>query len=272
MSEYVKSFLKFPGNKYRVLDKLLPLFPPGNRFIEPFVGSGVVFVNTEYNEYVIGDVNKDLMSLYYYISKLQDGSEFDNFLDRLNLLFSCGNNEGHYNKIREAFNSSDYNRHEQFIYLNRHGFNGLCRYNKNGKFNVAFGQYKHVYFPDKELTFYNEKLKQVNEFKWGNFQGCFNGTGVGDVVYCDPPYVPLNKTGFTNYFGNQFVMSDQKALVDCAISARNRGAVVLISNHDLEATRELYKDATKIVSFPVRRSISVKKETRGEVLELVAIY
>lgn len=270
MEKYIRSFLKWPGNKYKVLDKIIPLLPVGNRFIEPFVGSGVVFINTNYNEYIIGDLNKDLILLYKSLSDM-DKPDVKKFISRVKFLFDRGNNKDYYDDVKHCFNENEFYKCENFIYLNRHGFNGLCRYNKQGKYNVAFGKYDNVYLPECEITAYSEKLKKVSEFK-SNYQECFEDVRAGDVIYCDPPFVPLKESGFTKYFGNSFTMADHRDLLSCILSARDRGATVLVSNHDLDSTRELYSGATKIISFPVRRSISMKKETRGEVLELIAIY
>ena len=44
----MKPFLKWAGNKYRIIDQICAVLPPGNRLIEPFVGSGAVFLNTDY--------------------------------------------------------------------------------------------------------------------------------------------------------------------------------------------------------------------------------
>ena len=48
-----------------------------------------------------------------------------------------------------------------FLYFNRHGYNGLCRYNRSGGFNVPFGRYKRPYFPAKEMEFFYNKAKNL---------------------------------------------------------------------------------------------------------------
>ena len=93
-----------------------------------------------------------------------------------------------------------------------------------------------------------------------------------DMVYCDPPYVPLSETSsFTNYSGDGFSNEDQEELVELARNAQKRGAVVLISNHDTEITRQLYEGAN-IIEVNVRRSISAKTDGRKEVKEIIAIF
>lgn len=71
------------------------------------------------------------------------------------------NDKEQYYLVREKFNRSrdPFERAVYFLYLNRHGFNGLCRYNRKGSFNVPFGSYKKPYFPEKEIRGFAAKHK-----------------------------------------------------------------------------------------------------------------
>jgi DNA adenine methylase len=60
----MKPFLKWAGGKYRLIDRIQSALPAGNRLIEPFVGSGAVFLNTDYKSYVLTDSNPDLINLF----------------------------------------------------------------------------------------------------------------------------------------------------------------------------------------------------------------
>jgi len=60
----IRPFLKWAGGKYRLLERIKTQLPSGNRLIEPFVGSGAVFLNTDYDKYLLGDINPDLINLY----------------------------------------------------------------------------------------------------------------------------------------------------------------------------------------------------------------
>jgi hypothetical protein len=62
----MKPFLKWAGGKYRIIDKIISALPKKKTLIEPFVGSGAVFLNTEYENYVLADANADLISLYSF--------------------------------------------------------------------------------------------------------------------------------------------------------------------------------------------------------------
>ncbi len=77
-----------------------------------------------------------------------------------------------------------------FVYLNRHCFNGLCRYNSKGQFNVPFGRYTKPTFPNVEMLNFHEKSKRA-VFEIADFKVIMEKADIGSVVYCDPPYAPL---------------------------------------------------------------------------------
>ena len=276
----IKSFLKWAGGKSQSLGFLhqhmcmrnkytngITDFIEG-RFIEPFVGSGVVFMNVFAKSYVINDINTDLVLIY---KALQTSGE--EFIAACEELFIPENNTPkRYNELREEFNSTDVKdirKGALFIYLNRHGFNGLCRYNKSGGFNVPFGKYDVVGFPKENLKKAVSRLKDVIIFN-RPFEDIIEMAGVGDTIYCDPPYVPMSATSsFTNYAQTGFEYTDQEKL---AMLAEESEARVFISNHDNAVTRELYKNADEIVEIEVTRYISADKESRKPVKELLAIY
>lgn len=268
----MKPFLKWAGNKYKILDKILPLLPKGDRLIEPFVGTGAVFLNTNYKEYILADSNKDLINLYIAISK----HKYD-FIDFTKAFFTQKNNTPDmYYKLRDEFNNTkdNYLKAALFIYLNRHAYNGLCRYNKQGKFNTPFGKYKKPYFPEKELRGFIEKInKNKIAFLCQDFEKTMMMAQKGDVVYCDPPYVPLSETAnFTDYSSGGFTQKDQIRLVSISESISKKGVFVLISNHNTTFTQHYYKNASKIIKFDVRRSISCNGKKRAKAPEILAVF
>ena len=263
----MKPFLKWPGGKIKIIDKIVATLPPGERLIEPFVGSGAVFLNTNYREYKVSDVNEDLINLYKQIQTFGD-----EFIAYAASLFTDENNtQEKYLELREEFNTStDVTRKSAiFVYMNRHGFNGLCRYNSNGIFNVAYGKTVKPLFPIDSMKAFHEKSKSVI-FEVSDFRNTLANVKPGSVVYCDPPYVPLTKTAsFTSYTKTPFTENEQKDLALHAKRLSDAGIPVIISNHDTEFTRELYSGA-KIISFGVRRYIS--RRANSKPAELLAIY
>lgn len=268
-SSHIRPFLKWAGRKHRVLGRILPHLPAGGRLIEPFVGSGAVFLNGGYASNLVNDINRDLMTLYQILKH-----DADHFIAEATPLFVPDNNQAErFYQLRERFNlSSDpLERSILFFYLNRHGFNGLCRYNKKGGFNVPFGRYTNPGMQRESLDHFIE-VAQRTEFVCEDFATVMERAEAGDVVYCDPPYVPLSDTAyFTCYAQDGFSMEQQQQLADVAASLVQRGVTVVISNHDTPVTRRLYQQAD-LELLDVQRHISAKLEGRGTVAELMALY
>ena len=268
---YTKPFLKWAGGKYRILDKILRELPTGARFVEPFAGSCAVYLNANFSEALVCDLNSDLISLYRHIQ--QEGEDFIQYC--ASFFTSENNTRSGYMALRDRLNASSEARERAalLLYVNRHAFNGLIRYNSKGGFNVPFGKYKKPYFPLEELrAFYRKTHSTVSEFMAADFRSVFARLKPGDVVYCDPPYVPLSQTAsFTSYAGNAFHEQDQTDLAVCAKEAWQKGICVVLSNHDMEITRNLYSSAV-LKYFAVQRFISCDGDNRGSAPELLAVY
>jgi DNA adenine methylase len=266
-----RAFLKWAGGKYSLTDVITKTLPKGDRLIEPFVGAGSVFLNSNYDHYILNDINQDLINLYQILQLKPDF-----FINEARKLFSVKNNQSEmYYEHRAEFNQSQdkMQRSLLFLYMNRHGYNGLCRYNKSGGYNVPFGKYKKPYFPEAELNFFAEKAQQAT-FVCKGYRDVFKMAKNGDVFYCDPPYVPLSKTAsFTSYAGNSFGLDEQADLANVAeeITTKHTTSVV-ISNHDTIWTRKIYEHADKIKPLKVARTISQKGGNRNKVGELLVLY
>ena len=265
-----RAFLKWAGGKYGLVEDIQRHLPPARKLVEPFVGAGSVFLNTDYDHYLLADINPDLINLYNLLKERPE-----EYISEAKRWFVAENNRKEaYLDIRAEFNKTDdvMYRSLAFLYMNRFGFNGLCRYNKKGGFNVPFGSYKKPYFPEAELEFFAEKAKKAT-FVCEGYPETFSRARKGSVVYCDPPYAPLSNTAnFTSYAGNGFTLDDQAALADIAErAATERGIPVLISNHDTTLTRRLYHGAELNV-VKVKRTISRNGSGRNKVDELLALF
>ena len=218
------------------------------------------------------DINPDLINLYKILQK-----QADHFIAEAEALFCAHNNhENVYYDLREEFNNTEdtFRRSVLFLYLNRFGYNGLCRYNLSGKFNVPFGRYKAPYFPEKELLFFAQKSKKA-QFECLPFSKTFGRArrNTNTVIYCDPPYVPISDTAnFTSYATNGFPIEEQSLLAKkSAAAAFKRGIPVLVSNHDTKLTRKLYESAS-LSELQVGRYISQNGAKRDKVGELLALF
>lgn len=263
-----KAFLKWAGGKSQSLSMIIDSVGCfTGRFVEPFVGSGVVSLNMAAEKYILADYNQDLINVFKFVK------EDANFIIDLSKYFIPENNVAEkFYELRARFNNTNNLREKAllFIYLNKHCFNGLCRYNKSGGFNVPFGKYKKVYFPENELLMFKNNLLSNCDLYYQSFEDTFKQLKEGDCCYCDPPYVPLSSTAsFTDYSVGGF---NEEQQIQLAKLAEEAPCKVLISNHDIEFTRGLYNKASEIRTRKVSRHIAAKASARKPVYELLAIY
>lgn len=270
----IKTPLKWVGSKVRLMPQLLPYLPEGKRLVEPFAGSCAVMMNTDYDEYLIADVNPDLVNLYKVMAY-----ETDAFLRELEILFSAGSlgeaesRAVYYYAVRDAFNmfgkafgDQSVEAAARFMYLNRHCFNGLCRYNRRGQFNVPFGKYKTNYFPLNEVRTFAERAKRAT-FITAHYAETLDLVRDGDVVYCDPPY--LTETGnFTAYTEGGFSHIDQGRLARRLRRLARKGISVVASNSDVETVHYLYA-GFEVARLNAPRSVGAAATSQKVAAELI---
>lgn len=267
---YKKSYLKWAGGKNKMLGNLLPILNKHRRdiLVEPFIGAGNVALNFDCERYILNDLNKDLIVSH------KEVIEFPmEYIADCQSLFNTGYED--YYQFRDIFNQEvPEKRYALFQYLNKHGFNGLCRYNKKGEFNVPIGTVK--------VKGNNVPVEQVCQFSGHflgknvellnlEFQQIFNIAEEMDtkcLIYCDPPYIPMGESDI-NYTGEGFSYEDQKKLKELALQSKH---TVVISNHWNDITRDLYKDTAEVHEFDVQRTISCKGKDRIKVKECVVVY
>ena len=275
----LRPFLKYPGCKYRVMNRINEMLPKGRILCDFFVGSGVTMLNTDFERYILSDINPHLIRLY---KTLQESP--GELIDLVECTFTQRNNESDvYYRTRAEFNEhTDLTdpdgmlRSSLLVWLNRHGYNGLMRLNGKGGLNVPFGSYKAVCAPLREMEVFAQKAKRAT-FYCRDYAQSFIATRhlKSHTVYLDPPYVKESKQrkGFTGYAGNRFDLKDQERLTGFAKRRGIKtGGGVVISNHDTEVTRALYKDAIEMESFSVHRSISCDAQKRVKAQELLVRF
>mgnify|MGYP005664541713 CR=1 FL=1 len=271
-----KPFLKYLGNKYKVLDRIMPELEGHAVLHDVFGGSGSVSLNYG-GRTVTYDANPDLVNIYKCVARVGSFSALaDSF-------FVGGNVESIYYQRREDFNKRPLRggmnawRAAMFLYFNRHGYNGLCRYNLKGGFNVPFGKYKRPYFPADELEQWCLSMAlPLHQFVCDDWRRVMKNAAAGDVAYFDPPYVSPDggSKGFTAYNGVSFRWDDQVALAQAAGLLAQRGVKVVMSNHDTPAIRSVYEQfgVSRVESFQVGRSVSRNKDGRRPAQELLAVW
>lgn len=269
--KWQRPFLKWAGGKYSLLPELDYLIPAGKRLIEPFVGGGSVFLNSDKHErFLLADVNPDLINLYQMLTVVPEKVTAE-----AHLLFASLNTEEGYMAVRDDFNAqrlSGPDRAAAFLFLNRHCFNGLIRYNRASEFNVGWGKYAAPYFPEAEIEAFASMAHNC-VFLNAGYRRTLALSGEGDVIYCDPPYEPMPGTaGFTSYAAGGFTWDDQVALAENCMAAHRRGARVVISNSTAPRIIDLYtQHGFTLHEVSARRTISSKGSTREIAKDIVAV-
>jgi len=259
----MNTILKWAGNKSRVMPELLVRLPEGERLVEPFAGSCAVMMNTNYPAYLIADINPDLINLY---RQIKDHNR--PFIIVAASLFNQNTTGQSYYAVRAAFNHDPslplLERAAYFLYLNRNGYRGLCRYNKRGEFNIPFGNYTEPYFPLTEIEAFAEKAQRAT-FICADFRETLHLTKAGDVVYCDPPYDGT----FAEYHSAGFGKDEHHDLVSMLLDVSERCPVV-VSNSDTLYTRSILRDFD-IASISVARSVGVAAGAGKRASEIIAM-
>ena len=267
-----RPFVKWAGGKRQLLPEL-QRYVPGHfeRYIEPFVGGGALFFelsprlgSAREPRALLADVNQRLIRTYQGV---RDAVE-----DVIALLREYLHEEQFYYRVRErAIDAlSDAEVAAWLIYLNKIGFNGLYRVNRQNRFNVPFGRHKNPTICDEQTLRACSRALAGVELHVSSFEQTAERAQAGDLVYFDPPYVPLSVTSsFTKYTQNGFDAAAQKRLRDVALGLKQRGVHVLLSNSSASSVRELYGDSFEIVEVSATRNVNSKATGRGAVTELV---
>lgn len=266
-------FVKWVGGKTQLLDRLLPLFPACvPRYFEPFVGGGAVFwalaseKSPRYTDATLCDSNEELISLYQVVQA--SVQPLMHTLRALEEEYEQAPYET-YMRWRENVPSDPIQRAARFILLNKAGFNGIYRVNKQGKFNVPWGKRPRVVLFDEEnLLACSQALGPVHLHR-GDFAAVLDWAKEGDLVYFDPPYTPVSMTAnFTSYTADGFGPRDHQRLAAVFRELHQRGCHVFLSNSDTLETRELYAEF-EIVSVQAKRHVNSRGDKRGPVGEII---
>jgi DNA adenine methylase len=249
--------LKWAGGKRWLLPHLEPLWRGhrDRRLVEPFCGGLAVALGLRPRRALLNDANPHLVNFY---EQIKNGLE---------LTIKARNDERTYYAHRERFNrlvrggrAASPEAAQLFYYLNRTGYNGLCRFNAAGLFNVPFGRHAAInYVRDFEPY---RRLFRSWEFRGGDFASL--RLRPTDFVYADPPY----DVEFTTYSAGGFSWDDQRRAAEWL--AAHPGPVVL-SNQATPRVRRLYKSLGFTLRFAAApRRISCTGD-RAEAAEVVAL-
>lgn len=258
-------FLKWPGGKRWFVARHADLLPRTfGRYVEPFLGSGVVFFHMNPRAALLGDTNRELIETYDAVRRDPDG-----VLRHLRR-HQRAHDHAHYYRVRDAAMRTPATRAARFIYLNRTCFNGIYRVNLDGTFNVPIGTKTAVLLDTDDFRGVARRLAGV-VLRAGDFEQSIDQAAAGDLVFADPPYtVRHNNNGFVKYNEKLFTWDDQVRLAAALARAARRGVRVVATNAGHDDVRALYPPAIFACQSVTRYSaISSDCTTRRNYHELV---
>jgi len=267
-----ESPIKWTGSKRSILDQLELSLPNGYQdrpFVEPMVGGGSVFFRYGWRstKKFLADANHALINLYKWLQE-DMGAVF-------NYLRDYGTTEKDYYAARERYNQLlkagklTAETAALFVYLNKMGFNGLYRLNKDGEFNVPWGRN-----PNREIDY--RKLQAAGgalrygggtELRTSDIRLLDQWCPEDAVVYADSPYVGGDE--FTSYTEEGFGEADLRAVEKTLRKVVDKGADVIVSQPDNKLTREVFGGGWTVRPIVARRSVSRDGAQRGEIMELI---
>lgn len=283
-----KPFIKWVGGKRQLWGQMLPLFPFSDplrlatwkgTYFEPFLGGGAVFFALEelgLQQAVLNDYNAELINLYQIVQQnallLHQTIQASPFLKFDSSAFQSIRAWDRDPQWPQS--KTKVERAARFIYLNRTAFNGLWRVNQSNQFNTPFGKYKSQGIPPFLVLKEAQQALQKVSFLQGDFAGVLNQAKAGDLVYLDPPYVPISATSsFASYTEQGFDPTMQQRLADLCETLTQKNVAWALSNSDCEYTRTLYNSLTQATIHTVQASRSINHQAtgRGKINELLVV-
>jgi len=238
--------LRWAGSKKKLLNEMLVMFDQDKKiYVEPFLGSGIVLINTLiynlYDEYYVNDVNENIVNFFLDLK-----SNFDKLCNKIehmvfdyNKLLSNESKALFFYDKRKQFNEnriSPITRSAIFWFLMKTGYNGVYRINSHKKFNVPFGKKYKLYFDKEFFLKLSMEIQKVNFYCEDYQKFLLDIKQAKDIdqcfIYCDPPYTHSQSI----IYGAQTF--NIETLFNKIAECKNRGVYVMLS---INGTRESNK-------------------------------
>jgi DNA adenine methylase len=254
-------FLRWAGSKRRLVPTLAKYWDSdAGCYLEPFMGSAVLFFALQPKRAVLGDINDRLVETFQVVrdSPTRVAALLANYPRRKRL----------YYRLRRTHFRGRIQRAAQFIYLNRYCFNGLYRTDRAGRFNVPYSPLKTGQLPRVGDLHSVSKVLSGATVLQSDFEAIALRAKRGDFVYLDPPYAVENRRIFRQYAGHLFGSSDLGRLKEVMRRLDDRGARFVVS-YALSSESLALATGWHSKRFRTQRNISGFAKHRREAVELV---
>lgn len=265
-----RPFMKAAGGKSKLAPTIVAKVPEfDGSYHEPFVGGGAVFLALTKRIRrtgiwaILGDANPELVNAYEVVK-----ADAEALIEKLQA-FQRSHSKENYYAARSKEETAPLERAARFLYLNKTCFNGLYRVNAAGKFNVPMGRYVNPTIVEPSIVLGWQQILGGAAMRCQDFEVAIRGTGKGDFIYADPPYLPRSKSAdFTAYTPGGFGVKDHERLAASLAAAHQRGAKFLCSQGEGQVIRTFYKDFD-IALVSVRHSVGARAASRVKVSEVL---
>jgi DNA adenine methylase len=267
--------IKCQGIKTKLVDWILDhvTLEDDGKWIEPFMGSGVVGFNVRPQQALFNDINPHIVNFYNAVKRgdITAGIAKEFLEKEGDVLRKHG--QKHYYSIRERFNSSG--NPLDLLFLNRSSFNGVMRFNKSGKYNVPFG-HKPNRFAKAYITKITNQIKYVSqatstynwEFTCTDFRSVIQSATDKDFIYCDPPYIGRH----TDYF-NSWSEEDERDLYELLANTKAKFILSTWHSNKYRTNAALEKYAKDFIVFTREHfyHVGAKEKNRNPMLEAIVL-
>lgn len=216
---------------------------PTGKWIEPFLGTGVVGFNSGFKTAILNDINPHIIDFY---KSVQDETitplKVKQFLEHEGEKLSTADENGyvHFRMVRDRFNENF--APLDLLFLSRAGFNGMMRFNGKGKWNIPFCKKPNRFAQSYITKIVNQvaNVKAVINDKWSftskNFSDIIPLAKKGDIIYCDPPYYGR----YVDYY-NGWKESDEELLFNLLSETKAKFILSTWHHNDWRANEMIKK-------------------------------
>lgn len=268
LPEQARPFLKWVGGKRQLLPELVSRLPDSyKRYHEPFIGGGALFFHLCPRRASISDINPELINVYSAVKNDVEALIRDLRRHRYE--------KEYFYRVRDSDREPSFKRWSpvkrasRLIFLNKTCFNGLYRVNSSGQFNTPFGRYVNPAILDADNLRACSRALQSAKIQLAPFDEIEEKAKSGDLVYFDPPYVPLSATAsFTGYSQDGFSADMQRELAALCSRLDKAGVQFMLSNSSAPLVLSLYRKF-RLEKVDASRAINSRAHGRGKIHEVI---
>lgn len=250
-----KPFFKWPGSKSWLINRMANIWPTNSlRVVEPFAGSAAFFLGSGCQTALLADTNHHIV---HCLSAVRDNPK-----KVLKYLSQLKNTREDYLRVRDDIPSNAVAAASRLIFLTNTSWGGLYRENRQGKFNVPFGNNGRSFFCEDTILCASEKLKTSDVMHW-NFKQTIDTSKKSDLIFIDAPYVTKTTSEyFDRYHASRFCWDDQLSLAKLLTSKKMASRMMLIT---CAADADLYKLFSNwdVFEFTKRNSMTAHTNKAG---------